>query len=340
MDEILLSSLERFLRSHCTHLDVRRYEAGESVDALWQLLEEQGYPNALLSEEAGGAALDLSSLRGILLLLGQYLLPVPLVDTMVARALLVDGGVLPPAGRMVLLGADGSAGAQTLSAVPFANVAQHALMNRSEGLSLLSLASAEVVSTGVRGSYAAHLSWPRPPDVVATLANSEIPLASINAALRAALMVGAMRQVLAMTLDYANTREQFGRSIGKFQVIQHQLAEMAEHLLSADMAVQLAFSGGDRLPSPMLAALAKQRASAASSRLAAIAHAVHGAIGLSEEYPLQLYARRLYEWRLTDGSEAYWAGQLGAECLRTSGDALEFIRGCLSADARSMCMGE
>jgi hypothetical protein len=240
----------------------------------------------------------------------------------------------------VLLGAGGLADAQTLSAVPFANVAQYALINRLEGLSLLSLANAEVVSTGVRGSYIAYLSWARPPDVVATLAKSEIPLASINAALRAALMVGAMRQILAMTLDYANTREQFGRSIGKFQVIQHQLAEMAEHLLGADMAVQLAFSGGDRLPSPMLAALAKQRASAASSRLATIAHAVHGAIGLSEEYPLQLYVRRLYEWRLTDGSDAYWAGQLGAECLHASGDALEFIRGSLSVDTRSLRMGE
>src|ERR1700722_9731455 len=100
MEEILLNSLERFLKSHCTHRDVRRYESGESVDALWELLEEQGYPNALLSEEAGGAALSLSGLRGVLLLLGQHLLPVPLADTMVARALLVEGGVLPPTGCM------------------------------------------------------------------------------------------------------------------------------------------------------------------------------------------------------------------------------------------------
>jgi acyl-CoA dehydrogenase len=336
MEEILLGSLERFLRSHCTHHDVRRYESGESVDTLWQWLEEQGYPNALLSEEAGGAALGLSGLRSILLLLGQYLLPLPLGDTMIARALLVEGGASPPTGPMVLLGAADYRSAQTLSAVPFANVAQHALVQSSEGLSLLSLGGAEVVSTGVRGSDTAHISWRRPPDVVATLPQSQIALASINGALRAALMVGALRQVLAMTLDYANTREQFGRIIGQFQVIQHQLAEMAENVLSVDMAVQLAFSGGDRLPSPMLAALAKQRASAASSRIGAIAHAVHGAIGLSEEYALQLYTRRLYEWRLADGSESYWAGQLGDECLRASGDVLEFIRGHLSADARSM----
>jgi alkylation response protein AidB-like acyl-CoA dehydrogenase len=335
MEEILLNSLERFLRSHCTRRDLRRYESGESVDTLWQLLEEQGYPNALLSEEAGGAALRLSSLRGILLLLGQYLLPVPLADTMVARALLVDGGVAPPPGRIVLLGACAHAGPQTLSAVLYAQVAQHALMNSSEGLSLVSLAGAEVVPTGVLGSSTAHVSWSRPPDVVATLPLYDVSLASINGALRAARMVGAMREVLSLTLDYANTREQFGRSIGKFQVIQHQLAEMAEHLLGADMAVQLAFSGSSRFPASMLAVLAKQRASAASSPVAAIAHAVHGAIGLSEEYPLQFYVRRLHEWRLADGSESYWASQLGEKCLRASGDALEFIRGHLSADTQS-----
>jgi acyl-CoA dehydrogenase len=336
MEEILLSSLERFLRSHCTRHDLRRYESGESVDTLWQSLEEQGYPNALLSEEAGGAALGLSGLGRILLLLGQYLLPVPLADTMVARALLVDGGVSPPPGRMVLLGTGAHARPQTPSAVLYAQIAQHVLMNSSEGLSLVSLAGAQVVSTGVRGSSTAHVSWSGPPEVVASLPLYDVSLASINGALRAAHMVGAMRQVLSLTLDYANAREQFGRSIGKFQVIQHQLAEMAEHVLSADMAVQLAFSSSSRLPAPMLAALAKQRASSASSRVAAIAHAVHGAIGLSEEYPLQFYVRRLHEWRLAGGSESYWASQLGEMCLRASGDALEFIRGDLSADMQSM----
>lgn len=336
MEEILLSSLDRFLRAHCTRHDLRRYESGESVDTLWRLLEDQGYPNALLSEEAGGAALGLSSLRGILLLLGQYLLPVPLADTMVARALLVNGGVAPPPGRIVLLGTGAHAGPQTLSAVLYAQIAQHALMNSSEGLSLVSLAGTEVVPTGVRGSSTAHVSWSRSPDVVASLPRYDVSLASINGALHAAHMVGAMREVLSLTLDYANTREQFGRSIGKFQVIQHQLAEMAEHLLSADMAVQMAFSSSSRLPASMLAELAKQRASEASSRVAAIAHAVHGAIGLSEEYPLQFYVRRLHEWRLADGSESYWSSQLGEKCLRASGDALEFIRDYLSVDTQSM----
>ena len=332
-EAILLSSLERLLSEHCSRSEVRRYESGESVSELWQLLEEHGYPNALLPEEAGGAALDLGGLRKLLLLLGKYLVPVPLADTMIARALLFDAGTAVPSGPIALLGAADPLRPQVLSAVPFANVAQHALLEDSENLKLLSLAAIELTSSGVRASYAAHLEWRHPPDVLASLPRCEVPLLCINAALRAALMVGIMTEILTMTLDYGNSREQFGRPISKFQVVQHQLTEMAEQLLGADMAVQLAFSGAARWPSLLRAAVAKQRASAAASRVAAIGHAVHGAIGLSEEYPLQLYTRHLYEWRLTEGSELYWAGQVGDACLSTSGDTLEFIRAHLAASA-------
>ena len=50
----------------------------------------------------------------------------------------------------------------------------------------------------------------------------------------------------------------------------------------------------------------------AATRVAATAHAVYGAIGISEEHDLQLFTRRLHEWRLADGSETYWNRLLGA----------------------------
>jgi acyl-CoA dehydrogenase len=78
----------------------------------------------------------------------------------------------------------------------------------------------------------------------------------------------------------------------------------------------------------MDAAIAKHGASLAAGQVAAIAHAVHGAIGISEEYDLQLLTRRLHGWRLADGSEGHWAGVLGglrmAEPAKPTSD---FIRG-------------
>lgn len=332
MDDVLRDSLERFLKSHCTPHDVRRHERGASTTPLWQSLEEHGYPNGMLGEEAGGAALGLSDIRAVTVLLGQYLLPVPLAETMFARTLLSNAGVDSPAGPMILLGESHGENGRADAAVLFGLVAQHALIECVDGLNLVSLAGAEVTSTGVRGSQSAHIRWHRDRRPIATLSKPEIPLVAINAMLRAALMVGAMQRLLSMTLDYANTREQFGRSIGKFQVIQQQIAEMAEQLLSAEMAVQMAFAGSHFPTRPLLSGLAKQRSSAAASVVAATAHAVHGAVGLSEECDLQLYVRRLYEWRLADGSEAYWAEQLGDHYARTLDGTLQFIRGHLFGD--------
>ncbi|CPQ60365.1 acyl-CoA dehydrogenase [Bordetella pertussis] len=57
------------------------------------------------------------------------------------------------------------------------------------------------------------------------------------------------------------------------------------------------------------------------------AHAVHGAIGVTEEYDLQLYTRRLHGWRLAHGSEAYWHQVVGAALMGSGDGAVQFVRG-------------
>jgi acyl-CoA dehydrogenase len=118
-----------------------------------------------------------------------------------------------------------------------------------------------------------------------------------------------------------NEREQFGRPIGKFQAIQQQLAVGAEWSAMAAMAAQLAMAGpGVQLLAGRVAA-AKQVAGTAADTCANVAHAVHGAIGVTAEYDLQLYTRRLWSWAADFGSSLYWATQLG-ETVLASGDAL------------------
>ena len=74
------------------------------------------------------------------------------------------------------------------------------------------------------------------------------------------------------------------------------------------------------------AATAKIATSAAAPRIAATAHAVHGAIGISEEYDLQLLTRRLHEWRMADGSEGYWSQLLGTARLGSAAPSVDWIR--------------
>lgn len=138
---------------------------------------------------------------------------------------------------------------------------------------------------------------------------------ALAATVDAGLMSGAMRRLLDMTIDYAVTRRQFGREIGKFQAIQHQIAAMAEEVAAARMAAQTAFRGLPTDLSLRCAAAAKARAGEASVLVCATAHAVHGAIGMSEEFPLHLLTRQLRRWRLAHGSEAFWNRRLGGWAL-------------------------
>jgi acyl-CoA dehydrogenase len=176
----------------------------------------------------------------------------------------------------------------------------------------------------VYGSLQAHCCWPAEPgDAIVLVPRpaglpalpAELSWLHAGALLSAVLMAGAMQRVLEATLAYANQRAQFGKSIGKFQAVQQQLSVMAEQVFAARMAAEIGCATGGIAPHPLRAALAKARASEAAERVVAIAHAVHGAIGVTAEYDLQLYTRRLQEWRGDFGSQAHWHAQMGAALL-------------------------
>src|SRR5580693_4040626 len=73
---------------------------------------------------------------------------------------------------------------------------------------------------------------------------------ALAAAVTAARMAGAMERLQEITLEWAATRKQFGREIGKFQAIQHQIAVLAEEVTAARMAAQIAFTGEPLAISP------------------------------------------------------------------------------------------
>lgn len=109
----------------------------------------------------------------------------------------------------------------------------------------------------------------------------------------AAEAVGAADQLLALTADYANQREQFGRPIGSFQAISHPLAECATELEGVRYLVyQAAWAKDENAPFLHLAQMAKLQAAALFRRLATVSVQVHGGIGYSTEGEPQLYYRR------------------------------------------------
>jgi len=107
--------------------------------------------------------------------------------------------------------------------------------------------------------------------------------------------LGAMETAKAMTLDYLRTRKQFGVPIGKFQALQHRMADVAIEIEMARSAViNLAGHLGDAAPTRDRHVSATKNLVGRAARLVAEeAIQMHGGIAMTEEYALAGIARRL-----------------------------------------------
>ncbi|WDF74352.1 acyl-CoA dehydrogenase family protein [Novosphingobium sp. KACC 22771] len=315
-----LDPFDRMLADLCTPASVRAVEAGGDADAMWKVLEESGFLDALVSEEAGGVGLELAQVGPLLAAVGRHAVPLPVGETMLARALLAGAGVACPRGPIVLASDLGGRSA----AVPCGRVARHVLIE-SEGRLVLAAAGALTIEpTGVAHDLGAVFAW-NGALVGQSMEAPEGGLLALGAALRACLIAGASERLLDMTIAYANERVQFGKPIGRQQALQQNLAVMAEQVVATRLVAQTVCAFG--LPvNPLAVAMAKQVAGSFAAPVANTAHAIHGAIGISEEYDLQLLSRRLHSWRLADGAEGLWAQKLGAARLNDPRSSIDFLR--------------
>jgi alkylation response protein AidB-like acyl-CoA dehydrogenase len=120
-------------------------------------------------------------------------------------------------------------------------------------------------------------------------------------------MVGNIQRVLEMTVDYAKERKQFDRPIGSFQVIQHYCADMATDVDSARFSTyQAAWMLSEGLPCTQEVAIAKAWVGEASQRVFALAHQIHGAIGVTIEHDLHYYTRRAKAAELAFGDANFY----------------------------------
>lgn len=314
----LLDPFVRMLEQISRPEQVRAVEANGGIDQLWQAIVDSGYLDALVPEQQGGFGLTLRDIGPLIETLGSYLVPAPVAQTMAARAIIAHGGEAYPEGPILL----GSAVDGKVHGAPMAMAASHMLVDTGTKLDLMAIDADMMSAQHVAGKLAADIALSAP---MLSLARPTDGLRPLSAALWAAHMAGAASRVLAMTTAYADERVQFGKPIGKQQAVQQQLAVLAEKTVLARMAAGIGYSC-DLIPCPSAAAVAKTVSSAAIVEVSSIAHAVHGAIGISEEYDLQLYTRRMHQWRLADGSEGWWSRQLGSARLASDGTSMDFIR--------------
>jgi len=128
-----------------------------------------------------------------------------------------------------------------------------------------------------------------------------------GAGLLCAEALGAMEAIFEATLEYLKTRQQFGAPIGKFQALQHRMADMYIHLEQARSmalmaAVKLGSSDAEGVNERRrVVSAAKYRINQAARFVGQQAVQLHGGMGVTDELPAAHYFKRLATIELTLG---------------------------------------
>ena len=315
-------------------------------ERLWAALEEAGLPLISVPEAAGGSGGSLEHAAVVATCAGEHAAMVPAAETaLLGGWLLAEAGLPVPSGPLVAVRApakpNGGAGTVSLTRVPdgwlvrgrlprvgWGRVAARVVvLGEADGAELAVALSPGDVTVNPGSNVAGE---PRDDLIVDTVAAraavAEVTggtgqVLRLRAGLARVLLIsGAMGRALDLTVRYAGERQQFGRSLGSFQAIQQQIAELAAETAAvraaADAAVGRCAADGFAGPGAWFAvASAKVQAARGATVAARIAHQVHGAIGFTQEHALRLTTTRLWAWRDEAGSPAEWADELGRHVL-------------------------
>ena len=167
------------------------------------------------------------------------------------------------------------------ASTPGARLAPVTAMDLTTRWSTLTLAEARVPAEAMLGE----------PGTALALLGDLMRRAAVGAA---AEMLGAARRCLDMSVGYAKVREQFGQPIGSFQAIRHKCAEMLLEVENSHAAVYYAAWALDAgaEDAALAASVAKAYVSESARKVCGEAIQVHGGIGFTWEYDLQLYVKR------------------------------------------------
>jgi glutaryl-CoA dehydrogenase (non-decarboxylating) len=119
----------------------------------------------------------------------------------------------------------------------------------------------------------------------------------------AAGAVGVAQGLLDEALKYAKTRQQFGRPIGKFQMVQEQIARMIVEIEAARLLTyKCAVTKDKGIKNALETSIAKYYACDVASRVADMALQTLGAYGYSNAYPVERYLREAKLYPILEGS--------------------------------------
>ncbi|WP_417721121.1 acyl-CoA dehydrogenase family protein [Salipiger sp.] len=323
IDEDTLSSIEMIResaqgvvsRDDLGRIRRLRYTSPGFDRAVWRGMCEMGWPALRLPEDRGGVELGLLSYVALAEELGRGLVPEPLIPASLAAALL-DGasldrqlsgerlvlpawqdarGTLAPMGPLAL---DGDRVTATKLYVPMAAGADAFLVIGADRVALVEADAPGVTVAGATlqdGGSHATVRFENAPAVRTRDIDPSEALANAQLA-TAGYLLGVMRTAQEMTVAYLKDREQFGRKIGTFQILQHMAVDIALEIEVTSASIAQAAQQWDAEGATKAAyasiSRAKARASGGAMKVTRDAVQLHGGIGFTDEHDIGLCLRK------------------------------------------------
>ena len=143
----------------------------------------------------------------------------------------------------------------------------------------------------------------------------------IGIAATCAEAVGVMDKTMAITAEYLNTRKQFGVTIGSFQALRHRAADMKMQL---ELARSMSYYASLKLNAPAperrtAMARAKYQLGNSMRFVGQQAIQLHGGIGVTDEYIVSHYFKRLTQMEMTFGDTLHHLGEVSDRMKDTAG---------------------
>lgn len=145
--------------------------------------------------------------------------------------------------------------------------------------------------------------------------------ADIGIAAQAAEAVGVMERYLELTVDYLNTRKQFGVAIASFQALRHRTADVKMQLeLARSMSYYATLRLGD-VPAVRRRAVSQAKVQLGHSMrfVGQQCTQMHGGIGVTDEYAGSHYFKRLTVMEMQWGDTMHHLGEVSARMQDTAG---------------------
>ncbi|MEU8483164.1 acyl-CoA dehydrogenase family protein [Streptomyces sp. NPDC048641] len=284
---------------------------------LWGSLCDLGLPRVGIEEERGGSGGSLDDQLVVVESLAGHGIGVPVVEASTADWVLSHARELDGELTTVLLldRAPGTVSGDVtaeLTAVPWARDAARLVLCAPGAAPLLVDLRHPSVTVrdvdNIAGEPRDTVILADTPVLALDGAPSHEAVRERLALLWSAAVLGAARGAYRLTKVYVSEREQFGAPLLEIPAVSGNLARMRVQLVQADAALALA---GEAEPQSGAVEIARITTAAAATEIAQIAHQLHGAMGITDEYPLHRLTRRLWSWRDAVAPERRWAESLG-----------------------------